>query len=137
MNVTREDVVREARSWLGTPFHDCADVKGAGVDCAMMLVRVFVDLGVVPPFDPRPYYPQWFLHSSESRFLNWMRKLARPIEVAQAGDVVLFSFGHQAAHGAIIVDDDSMVHAYLPAGRVILDSRGALAHCRHSYWSAF
>jgi len=51
----REKIVAEARSWIGTPYHNCADIKGVGVDCGMLLVRVFVDLGLVEPFDPRPY----------------------------------------------------------------------------------
>ena len=41
----REKIVAEARSWIGTPYHNCADIKGVGVDCGMLLVRVFVDLG--------------------------------------------------------------------------------------------
>ena len=40
-------VVAEARKWIGTPYHNCADVQGAGVDCGMLLVRVFVDSGLV------------------------------------------------------------------------------------------
>ena len=49
----REKIVAEARSWIGTPYHNCADIKGVGVDCGMLLVRVYVDTGVVPPFDHR------------------------------------------------------------------------------------
>ena len=26
-------------SWIGTPYHNCADIKGVGVDCGMLLVR--------------------------------------------------------------------------------------------------
>ena len=50
----RVAVVAAARSWLGTPYHHAADVKGrkGGVDCAMLLVRVYCDLGLVEPFDP-------------------------------------------------------------------------------------
>jgi cell wall-associated NlpC family hydrolase len=44
----RATVVAEARSWIRTPYHNCADVKGAGVDCGMLLVRVFVDTGLMP-----------------------------------------------------------------------------------------
>ena len=40
--------------------HNCADIKGVGVDClGMLLVRVFVDLNLCPPFDPRPYPVDW------------------------------------------------------------------------------
>ena len=60
----RTAVVAAARSWIGTPYHNCADVIGTGVDCGMLLVRVFVDSGLCAPFDPRPYplglaFPSW------------------------------------------------------------------------------
>ena len=43
----RAAVVAAARSWIGTPYHHAADVKGVGVDCAMLLVRVYSDLGLI------------------------------------------------------------------------------------------
>jgi hypothetical protein len=33
---------------------NCTDLKGVGVDCGMLIVRVFVDTGLCAPFDPRP-----------------------------------------------------------------------------------
>ena len=77
----RAAVVAAARSWLGTPYHHAADVRGAGVDCAMLLVRVYCDLGLVEPFDPRPYTRDWFLHRDEERYLGFL--LARSREVAR------------------------------------------------------
>ncbi len=68
----RAAVVAEARSWIGTRYHNCADVKGAGVDCGMLLVRVFVDTGLCQPFDPRPYPPDWHLHRSEEKYLGFL-----------------------------------------------------------------
>ena len=50
----RASVIAEAMSWIGTPFRDQSDVKGAGVDCAMLLVRCFVDTSVVPPSTQGP-----------------------------------------------------------------------------------
>jgi cell wall-associated NlpC family hydrolase len=112
-------------------------VKGAGVDCAMLLVRVFCDLEILPRVDPRPYKPQWFLHQEEPLFLGWLKQYARQVEVAQPGDVALLKFGKQAAHGAIVLSDYAMVHAYKPAGRVIRDTRRALQHRVDSYWTVF
>jgi hypothetical protein len=28
-SAARQKIVAEARSWIGTPYHPCADVKGA------------------------------------------------------------------------------------------------------------
>ncbi|MDO6044547.1 hypothetical protein Q4P48_08410 [Neisseria gonorrhoeae] len=44
----RARIVEEARSWLGTPYHHHAMVKGAGVDCAMLLVAVYGAVGLLP-----------------------------------------------------------------------------------------
>lgn len=119
----RERVVAEARTWVGTPYHHCADIKGAGVDCAMILVRIYCGLGLAPEFDPRPYAPQWFLHRSEEIYLNWIKKYCVQVERGLPGDIALYRLGRCAAHGAIIVDDDYMIHAYLPAGKVELCER--------------
>lgn len=48
----RNDVLIEARKWIGTPFHHQACVRGVGVDCAMLVVGVGVALGVMPMLPP-------------------------------------------------------------------------------------
>lgn len=40
-------IVQEARSWVGTPFHHQAAVKGLGCDCAGLVRGVGVACGVV------------------------------------------------------------------------------------------
>jgi cell wall-associated NlpC family hydrolase len=80
----RAAVVAEARSWIGTRYHNCADVKGAGVDCGMLLVRVFVDTGLCAPFDPRPYPPDWHLHRSEEKYLGFVFDRAHEVFLTDA-----------------------------------------------------
>jgi NlpC/P60 family putative phage cell wall peptidase len=119
----RAAVVAEARSWLGTPYHHAADVKGAGVDCAMLLVRVFCDLGLVPPFDPRPYTRDWFLHRSEERYLGALLARAREVRAPGLGDIVLFRMGRCFAHGGIVIKAEplTIIHAFAPARCVLED----------------
>jgi cell wall-associated NlpC family hydrolase len=137
MTATRDDIVTEAKTWLGTPWHHAADVKGAGVDCAMFLVRVYCDLGLAPLFDPRPYAMQWYLHQGQPLFLEWLAKYAHRVEVALPGDVIMFNFGRHAAHGAIIVDEDTMIHANRSVRRVTLSFRHHLDAKLDSAWSVF
>jgi len=143
--MARAAVVAAARSWLGTPYHHCADVKGpkGGVDCAMLLVRVYVDLGLVEPFDPRPYAPDWMMHRSEEKYLGFLLARARVVERPGLGDVILFRVGRCFAHGGIVSKTEplSIIHAYSQAGRVIEDEveRCALAPRARtfaSYWAA-
>ena len=133
----RDRVVEEALTWVGTKYHHMADKKGAGVDCAMILVRVYGDLGLIPAVDPRPYPAQWYLHRDEELYMGWFEKYMHRVTKALPGDVALYRFGRCAAHGAIVVDDNYMIHAYEPSGVVEMRERWApLSHGElDSYWT--
>lgn len=136
----RGRIVQDALSWVGTPFHDCSGVKGAGCDCVHLLWRVGQACGIVPPdLDLYPYGPQWFQHRDEPRFLLGLEGYAHRIEAAQvdAGDFAMFNFGRHAAHAGIIIDENSMVHAYKPVGRVTVGDRHEFGPRLDSYWSLF
>ena len=117
----RQAVVAAARGWIGTPYHHAADVKGHGVGCAMILVRVYCDLGLVEKFDPRPYTRDWMLHRNEERYLGFLLDRAAIVERPEAGDVILFRVGRCFAHGGIVTKAAplSIVHAYAPARCVL------------------
>lgn len=135
----RAAVIAEARTWLKTPWAHAQDCKGAGVDCAMILVRCFVDTHCIEPFDPRPYPMQWYLHQTEARYLGFVEKYGKKIDRAAAlpADIDMFNFGHAAAHGAIVLDNRVMIHAHRPARMVLMDERSSLAHRHDSTWSLF
>lgn len=121
----RAAIVREALTWIGTPFRDCADVKGrnGAVDCAMLLVRCYVDTGRIAPFDPRPYPPRWHLHRDEERFLGFIEKLGGVrIDKPKLADIVVFQFGRCFSHGGVIVNATDVVHSYYAAGQVLISS---------------
>ena len=40
-NEQRDLIVEETKSWLRTPYHHQGAIKGVGVDCAMILIKVF------------------------------------------------------------------------------------------------
>jgi cell wall-associated NlpC family hydrolase len=120
----RAAVVREACTWIGTPYQHQAGVKGAGADCGMLLARVFVNAGLVPTFDPRSgegYSDQWFLHRDEERYLAFVQQYAAPIETPMFGDIVVFLYGRTFSHGAIVVSWPMVVHASAPARCVLME----------------
>jgi cell wall-associated NlpC family hydrolase len=116
-------VVSQARAWLGTPYHHAADVRGAGVDCAMLLVRVYCDLGLVPQFDPRPYTRDWFLHRNEERYLGFLLARSHEVRVPLEGDIVLFRVGRCYGHGGIVTQAEplTIIHAFAGARCVLED----------------
>ncbi len=120
-DIERAYVVIAARAWIGTRYHPCADIRGVGVDCGMLLVRVFVDSGFCEPFDPRPYASDWHLHRGEERYLGFVFDRCHERADAKPGDVIVFRYGRCYAHGAIVtgIDPLTIVHAYSPAGCVL------------------
>jgi cell wall-associated NlpC family hydrolase len=120
-------VVEEARSWIGTPYHSNARVKGAGIDCATILLEVYARAGVIENLPTPQYSEQFFLHQAEELYLGHVLKHAREIAEAEAqfGDVVLYKFGKCYAHSAIIIDPGwpHIVHAYYQA-RMVVRARG-------------
>lgn len=118
----RAAVIAEARTWLATPYHDCAMVKGVGVDCAYLLKAVFEAVGLEAPIEIEPYSPQWYLHRSDELYLAKVLERAKEItlEEARPADVVLFKFGRCFAHGAIIVEWPRIIHAHKQSGIVTL-----------------
>jgi hypothetical protein len=132
----RARIVAEARKWIGTPYHSCADVPGIGVDCGMLLVRVFVDLGLCRPFDPRPYPDDWHLHRSEERYLGFIFEHCTEVRSPMLGDVMVFRYGRTYSHGAIVTQimPLAIVHAFQPAGVVFeetVENNMVLCHpCR-------
>lgn len=120
---TREDIQREALTWIDTPFHHQARVKGVGIDCA----------GVVT-MAPRPFGLSDFDITDYSRLPQGdsIRRLLDehmdPLEIddARGGDVVLFAFktrkGEVEQHLGVLVDDAGgmrFVHAWGVAEKVV------------------
>lgn len=129
-------MVREALSWVGTPFHDASGVKGVGCDCAHFLIRVYAAVGLIEDFNPEHYVPQWFLHRDEPKFLRTLARYAHPIERERVttADIIMYNFGRHAAHGAIVIDGQTIIHAFSYAGCVTRSDRRNLQGREHSYW---
>ena len=64
----RQQITKEARSWIGTPYQHQSRVKGVGVDCAMFIAEVGNNLGLLDPSKIVPNYSkQWHLHNKEEK----------------------------------------------------------------------
>lgn len=118
--MTREDVVREALTWEGTPYHHHARVKGVGVDCAQLPAAVYEAVGIIPHLSPR-YSEQWMMSRDEELYLSYVFPYAREItrdEVAP-GDFGIWKYGRTFSHGAIVIEPPVVLHAVI-SGRAVV-----------------
>lgn len=110
----RAAIVKEAETWLNTPYVSNAMVKGkgGGTDCAMLLIGVYANLGLIPKeFDPRPYPPQWHVHRNEEKYMEYVLSFVKEIETEpKPGDLVMFKIGRVFAHGGIVTSWPNMIH---------------------------
>ena len=86
-------------------------------------MRVFVDCGLLPPFDPRPYPQDWMLHRDEEIYFDFCSARCGKVAAPQPGDIALFRYGRAFSHGGIVtsVDPVRIIHAYSDAGCVVED----------------
>jgi NlpC/P60 family putative phage cell wall peptidase len=110
----REKIVQAALTWVDTPYHHQARVKGVGVDCAHFIAGVAIDAGLLPanvqlPFD---YSPEWNLHNSEEKLVNYLLQFGcTEKEVAEPGDILAFKIGKAIGHVGILLPNSQYVHA--------------------------
>jgi len=112
MEAWRTNVLKEAESWLRTPWQHRQRVKGAGVDCAQFLIGVYSNVGLVQPFETEAYPPDWMMHRDEERFLMYIEKYMNKVEVPLPGDAVVWSYGRCFSHGGIVTDWPRIIHSY-------------------------
>lgn len=118
----RSAVVAEAESWLGTPYHHMARLKGVGCDCLTLLAAVYHSAEVIPAIDISYYPPDWHLHRSDERYMDGLLAYAREVAAPEPGDAALFKFGRCFAHGAVIVEWPRLIHAWNGLGVVRADA---------------
>jgi NlpC/P60 family putative phage cell wall peptidase len=143
VKLLRAAIVAEAYSWVGTPYHHQAMLRGIGVDCAMLPIGVYRAFGFLTDFDPRPYPVEWHLHHDDERFIKALETVgARRVDQPQPGDIAMFKYGRTASHGSIVVTPGAegvhmkFIHSYI--GRGCVESElfeDDYASRLHSYWS--
>lgn len=116
-------VVAAARSWLGTPYHDQASLKGIGCDCLGLARGVWREVVGVEPVVPPPYSRDWGEVAKRETFAEAVRPFMVEIDPAQAGPgaLVLFRMRDRAPakHCGILVEDGEFIHAYERCGVIL------------------
>jgi NlpC/P60 family putative phage cell wall peptidase len=113
-SLARSAIVAEARSWIGTPYHHQASVKGVGCDCLGLVRGVWRELVGREPEAVPSYSSDWGEASAEEAMLAAARRHMIEIDAAEAaaGDVLVFRMrpGRVAKHAGISAGA-SFIHA--------------------------
>jgi len=113
-------IVRAARGWLGTPYHDQASVKGVGCDCLGLIRGVWREVIGPEPMPVPPYSRDWGEAGPHEVLAEAARAAMIEIDVSEArtGDVVLFRMrqGAIAKHAGILTPKGHFIHAYERTG---------------------
>ena len=107
----RAAIVAEAVTWIGTPYHHAARIKGAGVDCLTFIVEVYERAGVVGHQELPFYRPDFMNHEAEETYLRGLLEHGREVDAPLPGDVAIFKWGRIFAHAGIVTDWPWMLHA--------------------------
>lgn len=115
---TRAQIVAEARKWVGTPFLHQGRLRGAGVDCAGVVIGVADVLGLAQGFeDPKGYPDNPANRQIEALLDKWMDRIPKGEE--KPGDVLFFAYSRLPQHMGILTDRGTIVHAYKPGPGVV------------------
>jgi NlpC/P60 family putative phage cell wall peptidase len=127
MSVSRTELVKAARAWIGTPYRHQASVRGHGADCLGVVRGVWRACIGPEPEAVTPYCPDWAVAGEPEALAQALSRhfCARKISAAAPGDVLAFRMAADAPlkHAAILSECGTLLHAYW--GREVVESRFA------------
>jgi len=119
-------VIREARTWVGTPYRHQADRKGVGCDCLGLVRGVWRGLYGFDLELPDAYAADWAEAGGEERLLAGARRnfRAKDLSDSRPGDLLLFRWRPHlpAKHASILIAEHSFIHAYQGGGAVTVSA---------------
>jgi len=120
----RQQLVIEARSWVGTLYRHRGRAKGkdGGIDCAQLVWICYLNCELAPELPLTEYSPDFFLHRGIEQYMDTVLTHCREIKYPQSGDIALFKVGRLFAHGGIVTQWPFIVHASRPA-KCVLEER--------------
>jgi NlpC/P60 family putative phage cell wall peptidase len=94
----RTHIVALARTWLGTPYHHQASVKGAGTDCIGLVRGIWRELYGAEPQALPAYTRDWAEAMGRETLLEAARRHLIEVSTAaaQPGDVLIFRWRRTA-----------------------------------------
>lgn len=109
MQVNPQELVKQARTWLNTPWRHQRAEKHRGVDCINFLWQVAYDSGLVLPQIPERYSRM----AMKDEIKIYLDKNLTPVQKTdiQTGRVLLFHFAGFNTHVGIATSNSRFIHA--------------------------
>jgi NlpC/P60 family putative phage cell wall peptidase len=120
----QKELVRIARSWIGTPYHHQASIRGIGTDCLGLIRGIYRDFYGYDAETPPAYSTAWgetdgkeLMLEAAQRHLLYVGKSSTQL---LPGDVLVFRIRRQgvAKHCAMYIGEDRIVHSFETADTV-------------------
>ena len=133
-----DDADRIARTWAGrrrgpqngsarptTTAPTCAAPGSIAecFSCAFSPIRASLSPSIL-----RPYPPDWHLHRSAERYLDWLFDRTGEVETPGLGDVIVFKYGRTFSHGAIVPPGLIRSRSFMPSNPTGGVRHGYLRH---------
>jgi NlpC/P60 family putative phage cell wall peptidase len=142
--LTRDGIVTEARTWLGTPFMHQQSMRGIGVDCVGLILGVGRDLGLlqISPAEWAPF-AAYTRKPNPARMRKAMGRFLAPSSCARGdlpaiGSIGWFGWRQELPmHLAIVAEYDgrpTMIHAFETMDRCVENSIDATWRTRVDTW---
>lgn len=114
--ITRQQIVDEARTWLGTNFLHQGSLKGLGVDCVNFIAEVAKATGAVPDIEFEKNYRREENGETMARLFN---QYLDPISWmdAQPADVLVISYKGIPRHCMIVTEREDDEFRVIEASR--------------------
>jgi NlpC/P60 family putative phage cell wall peptidase len=117
-----EAVIAAARSWLGTPYHDQASVRGVGCDCLGLARGVWRDVVGPEPFPVPPYSRDWGEVGAREVLADSAGRMLLPAAAGapEPGMLLIFRMRDRAVakHIGVLTERETFIHAYERIGVV-------------------
>lgn len=126
----RAAVVKEALTWVGTPYHLHGAVKGAGADCATLILAIYHAQGLCEEANHGTLAHDWWLHSGTSTsYLRGLMKYCsmaiettcyRTLKILPGSTVVTRVAGAKVInHGGLVIKWPQIIHAVYPKVQLV------------------
>lgn len=136
----RSDIIREARQWVGTPYHHQSYIKYVGCDCVGLIVGAGRNSGVLDITDKEiQSFAGYGRVPNTDRMRFHMRRFLVETDDPQVGDIAWIEWiSGLPMHLAILSEYNgrqTIIHSFRDAGKVVEHTLSRIwKHKIHSYW---